>query len=128
MTVETDRRITINPYNKVRFIDVYGPLVKFGGLIKIGTLAKVNELYTFDYEVNAHAMTSRTLNGLPAVHNETLDVNNWWFFKKRLPPLQRSDVIKHIEEAQLDATRPMSLLAVFGAQNIRDPRILVARL
>lgn len=128
MTFEADRRRIINPYNKVRFIDVYGPLVKFGGLIKIGTLAKINELYTFDYVINDHAMTSRTLNGLPAVHNETFDVNSWWFFKKRMPPLQRPDVIQHIEEAQLDASRPMTLLAVFGAQCIRDPRILVARL
>lgn len=128
MTAENDQRLTINPYNKVRFIDVFGPLVKFGGFIKIGTLAKVNGLYTFDYEINAHAMTSRTLNGLPAVHNEIADVMHWAFFKKRMPPLQRPDVIKVIEETQLDASRPMSLLAVFGAQNIRDPRILVARL
>lgn len=121
-------RVLINPYNRVRFIDVYGPLTTFGGLIHIGTLAKVNALYTFDYAINDHAMTSRTLNGMPAVHNETDNPLLWCFFKKRVPPLQRPDVIKHVEATKLDITRPLTLLAVFGAQNIRDPRILVARL
>jgi hypothetical protein len=121
-------RILINPYNRVRFIDVYGPLVLFGGYVHIGTLAKVNGPYTFDYNVNDYAMTSRTLNGMPAVHNETDNPLNWWFFKKRVPPLQRPDVIKHVEATHLDIKKPLSLLAVFGAQNIRDPRILVARL
>lgn len=122
------RRILVNPYNRVRFIDVYGPLAAFGGLIRIGTLAKVNEIYTFDYVLNDHAMTSRTLNGLPAVHNETDDLINWWFFRKRMPPLQRPDVVEYAEKVKLDITRPMALLAVFGAQIIQDPRILVARL
>jgi hypothetical protein len=121
-------RVLINPYNRVRFIDVYGPLTTFGGLVCIGTLAKVNTLYTFDYAISDHAMTSRTLNGMPAVHNETDNPFNWRFFSKRMPSLQRPDVIKHVEETHLDVTKPLSLLAVFGAKNQRDPRILVARL
>lgn len=121
-------RVLINPYNRVRIIDVYGPLATFGGLIHIGTLAKINESYTFDYVINDHAMTSRTLNGLPSVHNETDDLINWWFFQKRIPPLNRPDVIKYVEITKLDSIRPMTLLAVLGAQTIQDPRILVARL
>jgi len=121
------RRI-VNPYNKVRFIDVYSPLVKFGGLIKVGTLSKVNALYVFDYEINDHAMTSRTLSGLPAVHNEAADLTQWWFFTRRMPSLKNPEVLKHAEECQLDINRPLSLLAVFGVRCLRDNRILVARL
>lgn len=126
--MSTEVRITHNPFNLVRIIDVYGPLARFHGLVHIGTLSKVNDKYTFEYVIRAEGMLSRTLNGLPQVYNETVDVLNWGFFSKRIPPLKRSDVRKVIEDDKLDVTKPMALLAVLGAQVIVDPRILVARL
>lgn len=122
-----DRSI-VNPYNQVRFIDVYGPVAKFGGLILIGTLAKVTDEYTFDYVLNDHAMVSRPLSGVPKVHNRTVDIKDWSFFAKRLPSLRDAMVIKYVETYKLDASRPMSLLAVFGARSDADHRVLVSRL
>jgi hypothetical protein len=124
----SQERILINPFNFVRIIDVYGPLPQFKGLVHIGTLSKVTDLYKFEYVMRAEAMMSKTLIGLPQLSNETDNPLNWSFFSKRVPPLSRKDVNEVIIRDQIDVTKPMTLLAIFGAQVVVDPRILVARL
>lgn len=123
-----DGKEPINPYNAVRVIDVYGPLPKYMGLVHIGFLSQLPEKYVFLYTVRDNGMSSRTLLGLPTVYNETTDLFSWRFFKSRIPPLKRQDVVKAIKDMDIDATRPMTLLAVFGSHSITNPYVLTARL
>ncbi len=115
------------PYNNVRALELYGPLLTYSGLVHYGTLNRSEDKRWYIFRYAPCDYPRPRLRGLPAESDSTSDLKNWDFFYKRIPSLKRADVRAYVKEHGVNTDDPFALIASFGHHFAVDPYLIAAR-
>jgi HipA-like protein len=92
----------------------------------VGTLSAEGGQYTFRYsEVFKRRLDIPAISAFPNRDEVYRSSELWPFFQVRLPPLDRADVRRVVEERNLDKDDLMSLLPALGGHVVTSPYNLV---
>lgn len=94
----------------------------------VGTLSTEGDQYTFRYsEVFKRRLDIPPISAFPDRDEVYQSRELWPFFQVRVPPLDRPDVRRIVEERHLDKNDLMSLLPALGGHAVTSPYNLVPR-